>query len=153
MHLVRGPSVYIITSEALNNLYKIGFSMNIETRLKSYHTSIPGDIRVEHIQYFRNPTAMRLAEKLLHYALNSYRPKDNKEWFQTDDVSIFVTKLDNVADFVNGIVPVDFVDPVEDVEIDDAEEWGRECTVCCSFLAENDLKQKGEFWYCEGCVS
>lgn len=103
LKLRKEPSVYIITSDTLPKLYKIGFSANIQNRLKSYNTSIPGNVKVEHIQYFRDLIGMKLAEKLLHYSLASYRQKNNKEWFIYDNSDYFSNKLDEITDFVNNI--------------------------------------------------
>lgn len=101
LKLVRAPSVYIITSDAIQNLYKIGFSTDINNRIKSYHTSIPGKIRVVHIQYFKDITGMKIAKNLMHYSLASYRPMDNKEWFETKYTSYFITELNKIADIIN----------------------------------------------------
>lgn len=55
---------------------------------------------------------MRIAEKLIHYSLSSYRLMDNKEWFKTKSVGIFITALNKI---VNEIAPK-MVD-------EDIEEW------------------------------
>ena len=161
LKLVKGPSVYIVTAKALNNLYKIGFSADINKRMKSYHTAIPGQVRVEHIQYFNDCNGMKIAEKLLHYTLASFRPEGNKEWFETDDVNRFVSDLDRIADFVNGMTPVggeltNTTEACEEEEEEESEEeneeWGRECSKCTSFLSEKDLTKKGRKWLCSECL-
>jgi hypothetical protein len=71
--------------------------------MKSFHTAMPGEVTIEHIQYFQDTTGMKIAERLMHYSLAPYRPKDNKEWFETEDVSHFITELNKVADIVNSM--------------------------------------------------
>lgn len=99
--LLKGPCVYIITSNSLKNYYKLGSSTNIIQRLKSYHTHTPGQVYVEHVQYFYDKKAMILAEKLLHYSLDKNREYSNKEWFKIDSLSIPVEKLNKISVFIN----------------------------------------------------
>lgn len=101
--LRKGPCVYIITSNSLHNYYKLGSSLNITQRIKSYHTPLPGKVYVKHIQYFSDKKSMILAEKLLQYSLGEYRDSPNKEWFNTNNPVILVNKLTKISSFVNTI--------------------------------------------------
>lgn len=71
--------------------------------MRSYHTSLPGLIKIVHLQYLPTKEAMKLTEKLLHYILSSYRSDERKEWFRTDNVRMFseaTTALDRIVDFI-----------------------------------------------------
>lgn len=101
--LKKGFSIYIISGEKTPNYYKIGFTNNIHRRLKAYHTSIPGKIHVHNIKYFNDIESMKLAEKMIHYALREYRVQNNKEWF-SGNIDMFIQKLDDVSNILDELI-------------------------------------------------
>ena len=115
--LLEKPAVYIVTSSDVPNLYKIGLTKNIVSRMRSYHTSIPGNVQIIQICYFNHLNAMKIAEKLLHFTLSNYREQDNKEWFRTENSELFIKMLKKITRFINSIAPED-----EDEDEDDEDE-------------------------------
>ena len=119
--LLEKPAVYIVTSDDVQNLYKIGLTKNIMSRMRSYHTSIPGNVQIIQICYFNHLNAMKIAEKLLHFTLSNYREQDNKEWFRTENSELFIKMLKKITRFINSIAPED-EDEDEDEDDEDEEE-------------------------------
>jgi hypothetical protein len=102
-YLFKKPMVYIITSDTLSNLYKIGFTTNIHNRIKSFNTSIPGNVQIKYLQYYPDEQSMKIAEKLMHYSLSDIRYSQNKEWFKTDNFEKLKDKLDSITIFLKNI--------------------------------------------------
>ena len=120
--LLEKPAVYIVTSDDVQNLYKIGLTKNIMSRMRSYHTSIPGNVQIIQICYFNHLNAMKIAEKLLHFTLSNYREQDNKEWFRTENSELFIKMLKKITRFINSIAPEDEEDDEDEEEDDEDEE-------------------------------
>lgn len=93
--------VYILTCSELTDLYKIGKSSNMINRLKSYHTSLPGDVKILYISELYSKMAMDIVEKSIHSVLHSYRDKINKEWFRTDTPDVFISEIKLISQFFN----------------------------------------------------
>ncbi len=58
---------------------KIGFTNNLETRLRAIQTGNPEKLHLHHFLEFDSETNMRKAEKILHETLRHKRKKG--EWF------------------------------------------------------------------------
>lgn len=105
MSYLVGPCVYIITTDRQKNLYKIGFTTNMNTRLRPIRTNNPGRPIVVHMQYLKDDIGMKIAEKFVHYALLKYRCHKDQEWFETDNVNIFVDAMNEIAQLINNLAP------------------------------------------------
>ncbi len=92
-----GNCVYIIGSNELEDLYKIGITKNLNQRLKAFHTAIPNEVEVH---YQRRVTPMELAEKIIHYNLREFRVNESKEWFRTQQLQTLVDEVQAVIDFM-----------------------------------------------------
>jgi len=89
--------IYIITCKELerDNLYKIGFSKNLEKRKRAYKTCFPSKVQVK---YMRAIEEMKRAEKDIHIELKrySYRKGGGNEWFQ-GDIDFFMSVSDTIC--------------------------------------------------------
>ena len=103
----KGAVVYIVGFEEIPLEYKIGCTFNLKRRLGDYHSVCPYEPILHYKKYltFDNSTSIDekfqlLVEQMLHHILRKFRTKHSKEWFRTDDLSIFVKELDDLALFL-----------------------------------------------------
>lgn len=109
----KGASIYIASCNTVPNHFKIGMTKDIKGRMRNYHTSFPGEEKVEYHRYVKNTPneldvytrqTMILVEKCIHLFLDKYRmpkgPNDKKakEWF-IGDLEIFKREVDAVINF------------------------------------------------------
>jgi flavorubredoxin len=95
MKYASGNCVYIISYAELINLgiYKIGFTKDVNKRLKPYRTFSPSEPKVLYICYVDD---MRKTESMVKNLLSNkkYKPTEGgTEWYYTDDISEFVSAI------------------------------------------------------------
>ena len=103
--------VYILKNDYMQGLVKIGFSIDIEERMRVlYNTSVPVPFKAIHVSKLIREK-MTETEKVLHSVFSEDRVNPKREFFQMDDEKtekvIRVLKLvevEDVTDKVNGEV-------------------------------------------------
>jgi prophage antirepressor-like protein len=78
---VRGDTVYIMkdTTDDGKNVYKVGFSSTMDSRMDAYRTSRFTDS----LQYEQTCCDGRVLEKVVHHILRRYADSNKKDWFHT----------------------------------------------------------------------
>jgi len=72
-------SFYVYAIGPIDGPIKIGFTNNLDTRLRAIQTGNPLPVKIHHFIKFDNENDMRKAEKTLHETLRHIRKKG--EWF------------------------------------------------------------------------
>lgn len=90
--------IYVIHFENDDkNVYKIGYTSNLDKRLKQFKTSHVGKIDV--VRFYIVTNNPRKVEDILHWRLRKNRIYYNQEFFKLDD-------LDNIDLICNDIIPI-----------------------------------------------
>lgn len=101
----KGNCIYIIGYEKMPNMYKIGKTKNMNTRISSYVTCNPYPVNVLHIQFIEH---MTLAENILKVTLKPYHciGDGGTEWYKCDNINILKNEINSIVNFVNDRVSI-----------------------------------------------
>lgn len=91
--------VYLLY-DSINQMHKIGVSMNIQRRLKQLQTGNPTDLQL--VSYFQSDQPFKI-EQMLHNKLKQKR--FNNEWFVLDknDVDTFFENCQRQQNIINSL--------------------------------------------------
>jgi hypothetical protein len=74
--------LYVMSNKAMPGLYKIGYTLNIEERLKTaFNSSLPYPFELEYFSYTKDAAYY---ESLIHRKLADHRVDENREFFKAD---------------------------------------------------------------------
>jgi len=164
----KGFCVYIIGFVEILGKYKIGCTDNLKKRIGDYHTEVPYEPIVHYVKYYSSDA--KPLEQVLHHILRKFRIHNSKEYFQTDDVQIFIDEVDDVFTFFENKdkkyenvkdVKDDLLDEIkkEKEEVEKLEKENsdyKKCSKCKSVLLKNEFvnnkrKKDGLESYCKSC--
>lgn len=145
-HFKKGNCLYIIGYDDMPNMYKIGKTKNINTRISSYITCNPHKPNVLHLRYVKN---MTLVENILKVTLKTYNYIGNgggKEWYMCSNLDILKNEINSVINFISErtdrhiTTHLDLPITDED-EMDTLIETGqiKLCTECNMFTEANNI--------------
>lgn len=104
----KGNCIYIIGYTEMKNMYKIGKTKNMNTRISSYITCNPHSVNVLHMKFIEN---MTLAENVIKVTLKEYHHVGDggKEWYKCDDINILKDEVNAVINFLNNRIYVNAI--------------------------------------------
>lgn len=101
MSYQNGNIIYIISCKEYirDKKYKIGKTKNLNSRLRSYKTGFPSEVKVIYYKYIDN---MDLAEKLVHHFFKDDKCNDGggTEWFKIKNIDECICCINNVNDYL-----------------------------------------------------
>ena len=93
--------VYVVTCKEhqKNNLYKIGYTKNLQSRLKYYKTAFPSKAVTIHVRHIH---CHKLAEKVIHFCLRQYKyqGQGGTEWFRSKNIVDVINIVNEVCNFL-----------------------------------------------------
>ena len=91
--------VYIVTNEAFDSWYKVGTTVEINSRVQKYQTSDPLR-RYKLLDQWIVKDRFKIEDEFLKYAARSSLFKVNREWVYSDSYKILKRKFSNfIANF------------------------------------------------------
>ena len=155
-----GNCIYIIGYSNMPNMFKIGKTKNMNTRLKSYVTCNPHDTKILHIQYIEQ---MTLAENIIKTTLKPYHHcgEGGKEWYKCHDIDIIKEEIKAISNFLNYRIDthkvedllltnyeLDQIDQIDQIDILIREGQLVLC-ICDDLFHPDNYNQK----LCKNCIS
>lgn len=103
-----GCCIYVIGSPKMKNLYKIGKTKNINSRMTTYFTGSPYEYLVYHLSYINSSgqdeeKIMKVAEDTLKLVLQEYRFTEENggtEWYKCDHLDTIIAEVETVTKFL-----------------------------------------------------
>ena len=92
----KGELVYLIGCEEIPNKYKLGFTTDLKKRIADYHTELPYEPILFYKKYISNAN---FVEQVIHHNLRKFRIHNSKEWFQSEDMQVFIKEIDDTVLF------------------------------------------------------
>ena len=90
-HLIDKCGVYFVNIRDTNK-YKVGFTKNIQRRLKEFKTNNPFAVD---LHFFLLTAQPRVVEKELHSILSNNRTA--REWFEIDDMGTLISAIETIS--------------------------------------------------------
>lgn len=110
--------VYCVSNEGMKGFVKIGYTMDIKTRLQSLDTTnVPYPFECVCVKKVNNP---RLVETRLHKRFDEYRCRKNREFFSVSVTEVKAAFDDIQGDYTNETVirPARAKTPLDDISND-----------------------------------